>query len=595
MLCASKLFSLAVQRLREIMKLSELPYYERWFIAGIVIGVAVGLAALGLYYLELAISRSVLLDLLHINEFGFSPAEYSRELPRLLLMPAVLALAFPLSLIVAYAFRTPEVGSDPAVRAFHRNLRMRAEEAPGAIVSSAITLGLGGSAGREGPASHAGAAISQLISRALNMSAEDRRRAVAIGLGAGIGTIFKTPFAGALLAGELLYRNDIEPEVLYPAFIASSVSYVIFGAATGYSPILGAYAGPFNALYLPIFAVLGLIAGGMAMLYTRSLRGLSSWLRSAVRSSVARAALGGVAVGAIVLVFPEDMGEGLGWVKQLSSSVQPPSLLPFLVVLALLPLSKILATSLTLGSGAKGGVFAPGLDVGAFTGLAFGEALHIVSPRLFPDVVPFVVVSMLSTFGAASSAPISSMLMTVEMTESLALLPGEMIALAVAMMVFRGPTLLREQVQSRAHSPAHAGEYSVPLLRRIKVADVPPRRAFVRHDSSVPEALSEVSAAGLLSLPVVDAVNRVLGIVSAVDLRSGRAEEPAIRYLRPEPGHVRPDSSLEEAINMMSRTNSRYAIVEEDGKFVGIVTLDDVVRAYEREALKFSGRPQASA
>ncbi|MGC9072208.1 MAG: chloride channel protein [Acidilobus sp.] len=567
------------------MDLSRLPYFERWFIAGIIIGVVIGLAALALYLTQsYLLGRLVLLDLLHVNEFGMGQASYMASIRWLLLMPLVLAAAYPLSLLVAYAFRTPEVGTDVAVRAYHRNLRLRPEEAPGSILSSALTIGLGGSAGLEGPASHAGAVLSQLVSGWLRMTAEDRRRAIAIGMGAGIGAIFKTPFAGALLSAELLYRRDVEPDVLYPSLIASSVAYVIYGSVTGYSPILGTYHIPFRAIYIPLFALLGLIAGGMAMLYSWAMRSSFSALRR-LRNPLVRAAVAGLAVGALLVVFPEDMGEGFGWLRFLMGG-QVVSLAPLALALALLPLSKVLTTSLTLGGGAKGGVFAPGLDIGAFTGLAFGEALHVALPGAFPDVASFVIVGMLSTFAAASMAPISSMLMTVEMTGSLALLPGEMVALAVAVLVFRGPTILREQVDSRAQSPVHAGEYTISILRAIRVSQLQPRAVYVRQDAKASEALSAIASAGLLSLPVVDPVNRVLGIVSSVDLRSAKPDEPALRFLRPEPGHVRPDSNLEEALNLMSRTNSRYAIVEENGRFYGIVTLDDIVRAYEREALK---------
>ncbi|MCG2874662.1 MAG: chloride channel protein [Acidilobus sp.] len=571
------------------LRLSSMPYYERWFVAGIIIGVLVGLGALSIYYLVVALSKLLLMA--HVSLFPVTASQYRSELRWLLLMPAVLAAAFPLSYLAALALRTPEVGSDRVVRAYHRNLRLGANEAPAAALSSAITIGLGGSAGMEGPASHVGAALAQLMSRVLGMSAEDRRRALAVGLGAGIGAIFKTPFAGALLSAELLYRRDVEPDVIYPAFIASSVAYAVYGSFTGFSPLLGLYAGPFRPLYLALFALEGLVAGGVAMLYPRALHGLSSWLRARLRNPLVRTALMGAAVGALVIVFPEDMGEGLSWLRALASGGQVPSLLPFALALALLPFSKILTTSLTLGSGAKGGVFAPGLDIGAFTGLAFGEALHLAMPKLFPDVVPFMVVGMLSTFGAASQAPISSMLMTVEMTGSLTLLPGEMIALAVAMMAFRGPALLKDQVESRALSPVHAGEYPIPVLRRVRVSEVPPRQVYVRQEAKVAEALSAITSSGLLSLPVVDRLGRVLGIVNSLDLRTADPEAPAIRYLRPEPGHVRPDSSLEEAVNMMSRTNSRYVIVEEDGKFIGIVTLDDVVKAYEREAAKGLAAP----
>ena len=567
------------------MRLSELPYYERWFVAGALIGAVIGLAALSLYYLQYALfSQLVMRDLLHVNVNGMTQAQYEADLGWLVLMPAVLAAAYPISLLVAMALRTPEVGSDVPVRAYHRNLRLRPEDAAAPILSSAVTVGLGGSAGLESPAAHAGAALGQLITRWLNMTAEDRRRALAIGLGAGIGAVFKSPFAGAILSAELLYRRDVEVDVLYPSFIASSVAYAVYGAATGYSPIMGFYLGPFRPLYLPLMIPLGLLAAGVGMLYARAIAGVASALRP-LGSPFLRAAVGGLAVGAIAIAFPEVMGEGFGWVR-MAIAGQAVGLLPLYALIALLPLAKLLATSLTLGSGAKGGVFAPGLDIGAFTGLAYGLLLHALAPDVVKDAAPFVIVGMLSTFGAASSAPISSMLMTIEMTGSLTLLPGEMIALAVAMLAYRGPTLLREQVETRADSPVHASEVVATVLRRVRVSEVELRQLYVRHDARASEALQAVSSSGLLSLPVIDSVRRVLGVVRLVDLRAASPDDPVIRYLRPEPGHVRPDSTLEEALNLMSRTGARYAIVEDNGVFHGVVLDEDVRRAFEREALR---------
>ena len=577
-------------------RLSRAPYFERWLVAGIIVGALIGVAAIVIYYMVYAISGVALRYLFGVSPLGFTEAQYRARLAYLLLMPAVLAASYPVSLLAALAAGTPEVGSDRAVRAYHHNERLRAGEAASAILSSAITIGMGGSAGLEGPMAHAGAAIAQAVSRLLGMSAEDRRRAVAIGLGAGIGTIFKSPFAGAVLSAELLYRSDIEPEVIYPSMVASAVGYAVFGAATGYAPVFGLYTGPFRPLYLPLFAVLGLVAGGVAMLYTRSLGAVASALRRAARNPVARAALGGAAAGAVAVLFPEVMGEGFGWVRMAEAGAYLPSVLPLAALVALLPLAKVLATSLTLGSGAKGGVFAPSLDIGAFTGLAAGLAFRALMPGLVRGVAPFVIVGMLATFGAASAAPISSMLMTVEMTGALSLLPGEMIALAIAMLVFRGPTLVRTQYRSRAESPAHAGEYMVPVLRSVSVSEVPPRPAYVRHDARVADALAALSSEGLLSLPVVDSVGRVLGVVNAAELRSGKPDEPVMKYLRPEPGHVRPDSSLEEALNMMARTHSSYVIVEEEGRFVGIVKMEELVAAYERALLATTkGRGRAEA
>ncbi len=577
------------------LRLSRLPYYERWFIIGLVIGVVVGLADLALYFLNVYVIEDYALGALgiHVPHPG-SPASltYSHLFPAVLALPAIVALASLASWFLATVMRTHEVGSDVAIRAYHRNLRLGINEAPAAIISSSITIGLGGSAGREGPASHAGAVIGQAIANLLGTSPEDRRRALAVGMGSAIGVIFKTPFAGALLAAELLYRRDLEPDVIYPALIASSVGYLIYGSVTGYTPIFGYYTAPFNPLRLPLYLILGLMAGGVGLLYPYAFFAVGRWFSRTFRNSVTRALVGGAMAGVIAVVFPEVTGEGYGWLWQASKLGALPSPLPLWAVLALLPLAKILATSVTLGSGAKGGVFAPGIAIGGFMGLAMGYLFHYLMPSLVPSPMPFMIVGMLATFGVAGSVPLSVTLMVVEMTGGLQLLPAEMIALGAAYLVAYLPgrgalaiSIFKEQVTTRADSPAHMAEFSVPLLTRLKVSEARLYRIFVSPTSKASEALATIRSMGLLSLPVVDELNRVLGIVTVTSLASAKPDELVVKYMAHEPGHVRPSSSLYEALELMGRSGSRYAIVEDRGKFVGLLTMDELIDVYTR-ALK---------
>ncbi len=126
---------------------------------------------------------------------------------------------------------------------------------PVKLIASAITIGSGGSAGREGPTAQFSAGIGSGVTDLLRLTPEDRRRMVAVGIGAGIGTIFKSPIGGALLASEILYRRDLEPDVIYPGLVASAIGYVIFGSIFGFTPVFGYYAEPFNPLSLPMYAV----------------------------------------------------------------------------------------------------------------------------------------------------------------------------------------------------------------------------------------------------------------------------------------------------------------------------------------------------
>lgn len=123
---------------------------------------------------------------------------------------------------------------------------MRWVVVPVKVIASAVTIGSGGSAGREGPTAQFSAGIGSLLGDLFKLSPEDRRRMVAIGIGAGIGTIFKTPIGGALLAAEILYRRDLEPELIYPGLVASAIGYVIFGSFFGFTPVFGYYLGTFS-------------------------------------------------------------------------------------------------------------------------------------------------------------------------------------------------------------------------------------------------------------------------------------------------------------------------------------------------------------
>lgn len=193
---------------------------------------------------------------------------------------------------------------------------------------------------------------------------------------------------------------------------------------------------------IPLYAVLGgVVDGAVAMAYVESLDGIHRLFSRLRVNDVVRTAIGGVLIGLIGLIMPQVLGAGEGWMDlavyvRLSSFSSP--IMPLIILLALLPLVKILSTSVTLGSGEVGGVFTPGLVVGAFTGgLDMGLLLHyLYPPTLVPSAVPFVVVSSLAMFGAASNAPpLAVMVMMLEMTNNYRVLPEAVIASTIAYLM----------------------------------------------------------------------------------------------------------------------------------------------------------------
>lgn len=168
-------------------------------------------------------------------KYRFSAARYY-------LIPLITAAGGAIPGLLVY-YLAPEAeghGTDAAIAAYHyRQERIRWRVAPIKLLASAVTIGSGGSVGREGPIAQLSASLGSMVADLLGLSPGDGRIAVAVGIGAGIGAIFKAPLGGALLAAEILYRRDMEVEVVYPALVASAVGYSIFGSVVGFAPIFG--------------------------------------------------------------------------------------------------------------------------------------------------------------------------------------------------------------------------------------------------------------------------------------------------------------------------------------------------------------------
>ncbi|BCU66635.1 chloride channel protein [Sulfolobales archaeon HS-7] len=576
--------------------LSRLPYFEKWFLLGLLLGVIAGLSSLTFYFaIRLAeylfLKQIVGLTLpVPLGEGGSLTYTFSAE--RFYLIPLVTAIGGGISGLLVYTF-APEAeghGTDAAISAYHNKQgKIRWRVVPIKLIASAITIGSGGSAGREGPTAQLSAGLGSILADLLQLSPEDRRRAVAVGIGAGIGTIFKTPIGGALLASEILYKRDMEPEVIYPALVASAIGYSIFGSVVGFTPIFGNYVEPFDPLRLPLYAVLGIAAGLVGILYIKTFYKVTNIFRRLRVSNYLKPVIGAFSMGLIALVFPEVIATGYGWVDLLEFNKLNEFYtigIPIILLLALLPFVKIIATSLTIGSGGSGGVFAPGIFIGAFLGGDIGLLFHILFPTLVPSIAPFVIIGMVSTFGGAAKAPLSVMVMVTEMTGSFQLLPGAMIAVAIAYLITGNNTIYKSQVPTRKESPAHAREYEQPVMEKLRVEQCNLVKLMIRPSDRVDNALELMQKNLVLSLPVVTEDNKFQGIVYMRDIinKEGTVE----KYAHSGVPSVRRTSTLEDALDVMARTKSRWAPVVEKGEFFGIITMEEITSLYEKEIKKIN-------
>ena len=575
----------ALRRLRQRLRVAA--YLRKWVVLGAIIGVVSGVGA-ALFFLALDLASRFFLGTLA----GYVPASPLGEGARPITdaarpwaIPLVVALGGLISGLIVFQF-APEAeghGTDAAISAFHHAARRIRGRIPLVkLVASAITIGSGGSGGREGPTAQIGAGFGSFLARVLDLDARDARIAVSTGMGAGIGAIFRAPLGGAVLAVEIPYREDVEADALVPAFVGSIVAFSVFGSIVGFSPIFGRVSGagftdPRQLIY---YSLIGLAAGLVGRLYIGSFYGLTRWFKGWSIPRAVRPAVAGLAVGGLALLLPGVLGAGYGWVQ---AGLDRTTLLglPLWVVVAL-PFAKILATSLSIGSGGSGGVFGPGMVIGGLLGAGIWRLLEPIAPGVPVDPAPFVIVAMMALFGSVAHAPLAVMLMVAEMTDSLAMLGPAMLAIGIATLVVGDRTMYASQLRSRADSPAHRFRFALPLMASIPAGDaVRVPRAILRTSDSIASAHARLSAAEVPGAPVIDVDGTVRG---GIDLASLASADPAttVGELSLNGPIVSADDALDDVLAVLADAHRSWAPVVADDRLAGIISARDVVAAYRR-------------
>jgi CIC family chloride channel protein len=418
-------------------------YLRKWLILGVTIGVIAGLGAV-VFYLALDYAGQFFLGYLagyHIPKpLGDGGSAGSTGFERPWAIPLVVFGGALMSAFLVNKF-APEAeghGTDSAIEAVHtdpRAIRVRAIVVK--TIASALTIGSGGSGGREGPAAQISAGFGSLLARRLDLSDEDGRVAVSLGIGSGIGAIFGAPLGGAVLAASIVYREDFDYRALIPGFITSATAYAVLGSILGFEPLFGFLATDFrfdHPLDLAWYVPLGLLAAAVGYLYARIFYGTVALTAKLPGNKVIKPAVGGLAVGLLALLIPQILASGYGWAQK-AADTDALLAMPLWIVL-ILPLAKIVATSLSIGTGGSGGIFGPGVVIGAFVGAALWRVGHELGAPGLPDgPAVFVVVGMMACFGSVAHAPLAVMIMVAEMTGSFSVIPCAMVAVGLAYLI----------------------------------------------------------------------------------------------------------------------------------------------------------------
>jgi CIC family chloride channel protein len=456
---------------------------------------------------------------------------------------------------------------------------------------SALSLGTGASAGREGPVVHLGATLSAFIADKLKLGRSLSRTLLGCGVAAAVAASFNAPIAGVFFSLEVVIGH----------YTLRAFSPIVIASVTG-TIVSRAYFGNFPAfteleyhvvsfLEFPAFAILGVISAFTATAFLRSIAVTQYVVRHSHIPEWLRPACAGLAVGLIALLYPQVLGVGYEATDQALNQQ-----LAFTMLVALL-IAKVAATSISIGLGFGAGVFSPSLFIGAMLGGAYG----IVATWAFPDLSSgpgaYTIVGMGAVAGAVLGAPISTILMVFELTGDYSITVAVMIATVIASTVTQhlyGHSFFTWQLAKRGLNPKHGGERQ--LLRSVRVRDV-----MEQDFETVDPAATMVEIRGKLlqshhgELFVIDDGGALHGTITLPDMSETAFDTSMDTLLnakdvsRLHPPVLEPHDMLEKAIRRMDAVHEEQIAVVRNTtsmEVVGVVRQVDVMNAYNAAIMK---------
>ena len=556
-----KLLSVETFRLRE----------NQIFLAlTVLIGVFGGLSAV-LFTLAIEGTKHVL--------FGSDPSAL-----RLVAVPTLISLVT--GFLLAKYFPEARGSGMPQVEAAYH---LENGVIPGRVIfgkffTGALCVGSGHSMGREGPSVQIGAGIASLFGRWLKLSPERVRSLIPIGAAAALSAAFNTPVAAVLFALEEV-MGDMNAALIGSTVVASVTAVIIERSILGEETL---FRVPAYHLAHPAeligYAVLGIVGGIVSLLFTQGLlrtrglfRRLPAWTR------VIQPAMGGLAIGLMLLFVPQVMGVGYQYVDQALDGALA------LRMLLLFCGAKLVATIISYSSGNAGGIFAPSLFLGAMAGGAVGIGMHAIAPFPTGDPGAYALVGMGALFAGIIRAPMTSVFMIFELTQDyqilVPLMVANLLAYAIATRFQPKPIYHALLDQDGIHLPGPASRFAAGTSRAGDI--MTPARFFLSEDSSVGEAGQAIESESWETF-LVGSKKKLAGLVTRHDIeeaiRAGRADASLRSLLVPEYAHVHPDHSLDLALQRFRQTPGLLPVVSrgEATRVEGVITLETIIEFVRR-------------
>lgn len=549
------------RRLFHFFSMDIREYFKKWIPLGILMGLVGGVGAM--------IFQALL-------ELIWSLVYETASIPWYLIVIVPAAGGVLMGLIVMYL--APEAegpGQDNVISALHHTGgRVRPSVAPVKLVASALTIGTGGSAGREGPISQITAGLATFVAIKLKLRRSDLRILVISGIAAGMSAVFKAPLGAAIFAMEIPYKNDLESSAMVPSIVSSIVAYLIFIPFYGVEPIFNF---PDINVFLtlevfPLTILTGLVIGLVGLGFILMRNRVRRYYKERTLPLYLRAGLGGLTVGILGLAIPGILGLSEGIIQNLIDG----SITSISVLMAIL-IGKMVATSMTVGSGGSGGVFFPSLVIGGTVGGIIG----VVSGLQFTPVL--IVIGMGSMMSGVTKTPIASSIMITEMVGGVSVLIPLMISSIISYTITGSRTMYESQIAQ------HSLPLDISMLSEVRVGEVMEGDVIVlKDDAGLEETLVELRKNPHYLYPVADKDGKIAGVAPLNLIETVYSKAPSSNVRDVVQAHYETISADKEALEaydiMGTKQISRMIVVSplDNQKIVGIITRRDLMDELER-------------
>ena len=468
----------------------------------------------------------------------------------------------------------------------------------GQILTSSLTVGFGGSAGLEAPIVITGAAIGSNYSKTYHLNYKERTLLLACGIAAGIGATFNAPIAGVLFALEVLLI-DISISAFTPLIISAATGALISKIILQDDILLSFQSQSFNYNNVPFYILLGLLAGIISVYHSRAFTKIENIFSKSPNKIYLNAAIGGLAIAALLFVFPSLFGEGYQSIKSLALQ-QPENLLDngvfqnyksngwfVLIFVGVLIFVKAIATALTLGSGGNGGNFAPSLFVGSYLGFFLSRCLNMLNLTNLPES-NFTMVGMAGILSGLYHAPLTAIFLIAEITGGYTLMIPLMIVSSISYAISKYFEAFSMDTKILGQSgKIFTDDRDHNILTTIRTSNlIETDFQKISPNDTLGNLVEIISKSTRNIFPVTDTENKLLGIIILDNIRDIMFKNEmydkvtAKELMTNPPTTISPTQTMETVMKKFDETGAWNLPVIDNGQYVGFITKSSVFTSY---------------